>query len=126
MTEADAYITGDAGDGLFVLCGKLNEGVTVEQAQDALRHEVRLLAEEGVGDYELAKVVNKYESTFVLSQYKAADRALALCYYTWLGDAGLIDREPAEYAKVKADDLRQAAMQLFVPNHENRLIYLAK
>lgn len=126
MTEADAYITGDAGDGLFVLCGKLNEGVTAEQAQDALRHEVRLLAEEGVGDYELAKVVNKYESTFVLSQYKAADRALALCYYTWQGDTGLIDREPAEYAKVRADDLRQAAVQLFVPNHENRLIYLAK
>ena len=126
FVEADACITGDAGPGLMVLSGKLADGVTLDRGADALRREARLLAEEGVSDYELQKVQNKYENTFVYSQYKAADRALSLCYYTWLGDTGLVDREPQEYRRVTAADVQRAAREVFRPERENRLDYEAE
>ncbi len=123
MVEAEACITGDAGPGMLVLSGKLQPGVTPDQAAEALRHEALALTETSVSDYELQKVQNKYENTFVLSQYKAADRALALCHYTWLGDTDLVNREPEEYRRVTPDMLLEAAREVFTPQHENRLYY---
>ena len=123
FSSVDACITGDAGPGLMVLSGKLADGVSLDQGADALRREVRLLADEGPTEYELQKVQNKYENTFVYSQYKAADRALSLCYYTWLGDTDLVNREPQEYRRVTVDDIRRAAREVFRQERENRLDY---
>ena len=72
------------------------------------------------------KVQNRYENTYVYSQYRAADRAMGLCHYTWLGDTGLINREPDEYRRVTADDLQEAARQVFRSENENRLYYEAQ
>lgn len=123
LTEADACISGDAGPGLLLLSGKLRDGVTTEEAVEALRAEAYRLAQEGIDNHELQKVINKYENTFVFSQYKAADRALALCYYTWLGDTDLVNKEPAEYHRVTPALLQEAAQQVFTPRHENILYY---
>ena len=123
MTEADACITGDAGPGLMVLSGKLRDGVTADEAAAALRREAQQLATDGVSDYELQKVINKYENTFVFSQYKAADRALALCYYTWLGDTDLINSEPAAYRNITPVDIQEAAREVFCNHHENLMYY---
>ena len=124
LTEAEAAVTGEADPGLLVLSGKLRDGVSPDEAAEALRHEAHTLAEQGVGDYELRKVKNKYENTFVLSQYKAADRALALCHYTWLGDTGLVNREPEEYQRVTPETVQEAAAEVFRTNKENCLYYL--
>ena len=123
FVEADACISGDTGPGLMVLSGKVAAGVGTEEAVEALRGEAARMAAEGVSAYELEKVQNKYENTFVYSQYRAADRAQALCYYTWLGDTELVNREPAEYRRVTVDDIRQTAQELFVPEKENVLYY---
>ena len=123
FVEADACITGDAGPGLMVMSGKVADGVDCERAVAALREEAMLLAEEGLTGYELEKVQNKYENTFVYSQYKAADRAQALCYYTWLGDTDMVNREPEEYRKITVADIQQTAKELFVPQRENILYY---
>ena len=123
MTEADACISGEAGPGLLVLSGKLKEGVSADEAAEALRREARTLADEGVGDYELRKVQNKYENTFVFSQYKASDRALALCHYTWLGDTDLINQEPDEYRRITPAMIQETAREVFNPQHENLLYY---
>lgn len=123
LTEADAAISGDAAPGLMVLSGKVAPGHTAEEAVEALRGEARRLADDGVTDYELLKVQNKYENTFCMSQYKAQDRALALCHYTWLGDTELVNREPEEYRHVTADDIQRTAQELFVPWRENVLYY---
>ena len=123
MTETDACITGDTGPGLMVLSGKLSDGVTPDEAAEALRHEARRIANEGVSEYELQKVINKYENTFVFSQYKAADRALALCYYTWLGNTDLVNEEPAAYRRITPDMVQQAACEVFREDHENTMYY---
>lgn len=123
VSEADAYISGEAGPGLMVLSAKILPDVDVDEVADALRQEAYLLSEKGLTKNELEKVQNRYESTFVYSQYKAADRAMALCHYTWLGDTELVNREPEEYRKVTAEDVQRAASAVFRPEHENMLVY---
>lgn len=123
VTEADAYITGDAGPGLMVLSAKVREGVEPDTVVEALRQETKRLVDETINTYEWEKVLNKYESTFTFSQYRAADRARALCHYTWLGDTETVNREPEDYRHVTLTELREAAKRLFRPESENLLIY---
>lgn len=122
VTEADAYITGDAGPGLLVVSAKLKEGVEPDEVLAALRSEARRLTAEEMGRYELEKVQNKYETTFVYSQYKASDRAMSLCHYTWLGDTRLANSEPEAYRRLSAADLMLAARNTFLPERENVLV----
>ena len=127
MTEADAYLSGDNGPGLLVLGGTLAPGVTPEEGIEALRAEAANLTTATsplpVKPLELEKVQNKYENTFVFSQYRASDRALGLCHYTWLGDTSLVNREPELYRQVTLDDLQATAAKVFQPKNENILIY---
>lgn len=126
VSEADASITGDVGQGLLMVSAKVREGQRPDEVAEAIRREVNTLAESPVDEYELEMVVNRYESTFVFSQYKASDRAMGLCYYTWLGDTSLINREPDEYRKVTVEGVRSAAARLFRPENENLLIIKKK
>lgn len=126
VSEADACITGDAGQGLLMVSAKVREGENAEEVADMIRQEVRELVETPVDTYELEKVVNKYESTFVFSQYKASDRAMGLCYYTWLGDTSLVNREPETYRQITPDKLQSAARKLFREENENLLIIRKK
>lgn len=126
VSESDACITGDAGQGLLMVSAKVREGADPEEVVDTIRREVRDLVETPVDPYELEKVTNKYESTFVFSQYKASDRAMGMCYYTWLGDTSLVNREPELYRRVTPDSLQQAARRLFREENENLLIIRRK
>ena len=124
LTEVDACITGDAGPGLLILSGKVQPSVSPDKVADVFRREAQRMTEETVDDYELQKVINKYENTFVFSQYKASDRALELCHYTWLGDTDLINREPEEYRRITPSMVQEAATEVFNPRKENCLFYL--
>lgn len=126
VSEVDASITGDAGQGLLMVSAKLREGVNPDEVADAIRNEVRRLAEEPVDSYELEKVVNRYESTFLFSQYKASDRAMGLCYYTWLGDTSLANSDPELYRTITPESLQRAAQRLFKEENENLLIIKKK
>ena len=119
MSEADAYLSGDCGPGLLILSGTLTQGVTPEDGIEALREMATGLS--SLTTRELQKVQNKYENTFVFSQYKASDRACGLCHYTWLGDTSLVNREPIMYRSITLDDMRNAASTVFQPQKENIL-----
>jgi predicted Zn-dependent peptidase len=124
--EADACITGDVGQGLLLVSAKVREGEDPDEVADTIRKEVHRLSEESVDPYELEKVTNRYESTFVFSQYKASDRATGLCYYTWLGDPSLVNREPEMYRRVTPEKVQRAARRLFREESENLLIIRKK
>jgi len=112
FTEINAYITGDLGPGLFVVSGRLREGVEFEQAEHAVDEEIRQLQESLIGSHELEKVANKFENTFVYSQLKSSDRALSLCYFEMIGQPDLINHEPDCYRKVTAEDISRVAQRL--------------
>lgn len=121
FSEINAYITGDLDPGLFVVSGKLNDGVAVEQGEAAIADEIERLREQPADSLEIEKVANKFENTFVYSQYKSSDRALSLCYYEMLGDTDLANTEPEHYRRITATDLTRVA-QTLVPERCSTLI----
>lgn len=112
LTELNAYITGDLGPGLFVVTGKLRPGVDSAQAEAVVREELDRLAAEPPTPREVEKVANRYENTFVYSQYKASDRAFSLCFYEMVGDVELVNREPENYRALRPGDYQRVAARL--------------
>ena len=112
FSEINAYITGDLGPGLFAVSGKLCDGVEFAQAEEVIDTEIARLCREAVTPEEVEKVTNKYENTFLFSQYKANDRALSLGYYEMIGDPELVNEEPSHYRRTTAEDVMRVARTL--------------
>ncbi len=123
FSELNAYITGDRDQGLFVIDGRLQPGFSLERAEAAVWQQLDEIKSTPISDYELAKVVNKFESTFAFSQYKATDRASNLCYYEWLGHTDWVNDEPLLYRPATPDDLLRVANNCFQPQRANVIHY---
>lgn len=121
FSEIDAYLTGELDPGLFVVSGKMQEGVTSERAERAIDEEIAKLQVQPISEKELEKVANKFENTFVYSQYKTADRAHNLCYFEMIGAPELVNTEPECYRHVGTADLQRVAQSL-TPERSSTLI----
>lgn len=123
FTSVDAYLTGDVEEGLFVVVGYIAEGVTVEQAEEALWNEVSALKVEPVSDYELQKVKNKFEVNTIFGELNVMNKAMNLGYYDMIGDIEYINRELECYKSITKDEVAAVAELLFVKERSSTLIY---
>ncbi len=126
FTEINAFITGDLDKGLFIVSGKLMEGVSMKTAESAIEEELQKLQNELVLNEELEKVKNKVESNLVFSRLSALHKAMNLGYYEMLGDAGLFNQEIDKYRQVTRENILETSQQLFAPHRKNTLYYLSK
>jgi len=124
FSDVHAYITSSIDEGLFVIEGKLVEGVSVATAETAIWKELEKIKEELITVDELTKVQNKSESIMVFSELNLLDKAMNLAYYELLGDADLLNTEIDRYLAVTAEQIQQAAQQIFVKEQCSILYYL--
>jgi predicted Zn-dependent peptidase len=126
FTELNAYVMGDFDKGLFVVSGKIAEGVKIEDAEKAVITELEKLKTETVPSDELQKCKNKIESTLTFSETDVLTKATNLAISELLGDADLINQEIDRYAEVTAEKIKEQANIIFNENNCSTLHYLAK
>lgn len=126
FTSIDAYVSGTLDTGMFVVEGKLRDGVTPLEGEQAIREELERIAGEGPGAEELDKVKNKFVTSLNFSKSDLMNRAVSLCYHEMLGDADGINREEAEYLAVNATDISAFARDYLTRERSNVLYYLKK
>jgi len=126
FSDINAYISSSLDPGLFVVEGKLVEGITTEQAEQAIWKELNQLKAELVTDNELTKVKNKVESVVVFSEMSLLDKAMNLAYYELLGDAALLNKEAGEFLKVTAEDIQRISNNTFKKESSSTLYYLTE
>ena len=124
FSDVHAYITSSLDEGLFVIEGKLSEGVSVAAAEAAVWLELDKIAAEEVTETELTKVKNKSESIMVFAEMSLLDKAMNLAYYELLGDAADLNTEIDKYLAVTAAKIQYAAQQTFVREQCSTLYYL--
>lgn len=123
FSDIDASITGDIDPGLFVITGRINKGVAIEEADAALRRETEALGEQPVDPDELNKVLNKFESNHLFSNIDYLSKATHLAQYELTGKAEDINDEVTGYRRITPDDLQQAARRLFRDSNSSTLYY---
>lgn len=125
FTDINAYQSGDIDEGLFVVSGRLNKGVTFEQAEEAINVQLQLLVDKPIEISELQKLKNKIESTMVFGEMNILNRAMNLAYAELLGDAANVNTEIDRYHAVTTDDLQRVAAKVFAPTNSSTLYYKA-
>ncbi|MNI69554.1 Peptidase M16 inactive domain protein [compost metagenome] len=126
FSELNAYVMGSIDNNLFVIEGKPSEGISLEEAENAVWAELDLLKKELVSNAELEKVKNKMESTNVFAELSILDKAMNLAFHELLGDADGINTEVSKYLAVTAEQVRQQAQAIFNPENASILMYKAQ
>src|SRR5690606_10265719 len=75
FSNINCYHTGSLDPGLLVVEGKIVEGKTIEEANDAVEAELQRLCDEGVTDAELEKARNKVETMVAFEDMSLLSRA---------------------------------------------------
>lgn len=112
FSAVNAYISGEAGEGLFVLTGRLMPGVTAQEAEAALIAQLEEMASVEVSDYELQKVRNKAAANDRFGQMGSLNRAMNLAYYEFLGSAELINQQVERHHAVGKAQMSAACRAL--------------
>lgn len=126
FTEINAFISGDIDNGLFILSGRYSQGVEIQKGEEAIWEELEKIKSDNIDDYEFQKVKNKFESTYTLSQIKTLDRAMNLCYFEYLGDIDLINKEVDNYSALEKEFIQSLAKNTFIKEKSNTLYYLTE
>lgn len=126
FSSIDASITGDIDAGLFLVNGRLNKGVSLQQADEAIEKELSLLVEESIPEREIRKWVHKFETGYLFSNMSYVDKAANLAYYELIDRAEAIDEEVEKYHRITSDTLRSAAQSIFKATNASTLYYKAR
>lgn len=113
FSTIDAYISGSIDAGLLQISGKPAPGVSLEQAEAAVKKELKALTESTIDAQELEKVKNKFESTQVFSNINYLNVATNLAWFELIGKVEDIDHEVERYRAVTAEQLMQVARKTF-------------
>lgn len=116
----DAYISGTRDAGLLHISGKPSAGVSLEQAEAAVRKELQELQQVAMEEQELEKVKNKFESTQIFGNINYLNVATNLAWFELTGQAEDIDREVERYRAVTAERLKTVAQETF--REENSVV----
>ena len=112
VSEIGAYITGSVDNGLLIISGKLNDGVSFNMLDRALWQELEKLGSEKMTESELDRLMIKIRTAKEFQEQGLLNRAMNLCYFELLGDANGINEEGEIYASIKPDHLKQAAKKI--------------
>ncbi len=116
VSEIGAYITGSLDDGLLVISGKLNDGITFQQLDEALWEELDKMKSYPLPIEELKRLKVKLKTSREFEEQGLLNRAMNLCQFELLGDANGINEEAAIYDAIQPIHLQEMAIQLFQQN----------
>ena len=126
FTDISAYVMGDFDKGLFVISGKIPDGVSMEDAENGIFDEIKKIKNEFVAVEELQKCKNKIESSVTFSETDVLTKATNLAISELLGNADLINQEIEKYSYVTAEKIKAQANEILNESNCSTLYYLAK
>lgn len=124
FSSANAYITGDLDNGLFVITGKLLPNSTMELAEKAIDDEIALI-KKSIDDYELEKVKNKVESVHIFSEMNVLNKAMNLAFHELINNIEFINEEVEKYRVVNKEQIQSIANEILTTKNSSTLHYLA-
>lgn len=125
--QASSFDLGNEEPGLAIMLGIANMGVKAEDLEKALLDEIEKVKKETISTEEYQKLQNQAENDFIEQNQKDIGVATNLAtYYTFQGNANLINTELERYKKVTKEDIKRVANKYLTK--ENRLVvyYLPK
>jgi predicted Zn-dependent peptidase len=109
-SEIGAYITGSMDNGLLVISGKLNDGISFEMLDKALWEELDKLKSHPITETELDRLMIKIKTSKEFQEQGLLNRAMNLCNFELLGDANGINEEHDIYNAIRPSHIQETAI----------------
>ncbi|TRX62766.1 insulinase family protein [Fulvivirga sp. M361] len=122
----NAHVTGSIDPGLLVISGKLNQGIHIAQAEQAVWQVIDELKMNRVTEKELIKVKNQAESTLLFAEVEILNRAVSLAMASLSGDINTVNREVDKIRNVTSDSVTRTFDELLTPANASVLHYLSE
>ncbi|MDR0368230.1 MAG: insulinase family protein, partial [Bacteroidales bacterium] len=100
FSSINASVSGTFDEGLFYICGYPVDGVSLEQAEQAILEELAQLKAALIDDYELEKVKNRVKTLLYYAELQVQDKAMNLSIAETMDNAQLINEEEERYNRV--------------------------
>lgn len=123
FSDINAFISGDIDAGMFIIIGKLLDGIDLKIAEESILEQLNELVSGIIDEQELQKVKNKAEAHLSFTSSSILSKAMNLGYFEMLGDATFINMEMERYNSVNLDKVISCSGGLFNQNKQNTLIY---
>ena len=125
--QAASFDLGNEEPGLAIMLGIASMGVKPEVLETAMLDEIEKVKKNGISEEEYKKLENQAENDFVEQNQKDLGVATNLAtYYTFQGNADLINTELNHYKKVTRDDIKKVANKYFTKENRVVIYYLPK
>lgn len=123
FSTLSAYNMGTVDPGMLVISGRVNEGISAQDAEyevDQILHE---LLREGPRAEELQKVKNLAISSIAFGDVEVINRAMNLAFASLSGDADLVNREEELINRVTREDVMRLADEILQERNASTLYY---
>jgi zinc protease len=115
------------GTDLLVVDVTARPGVSAEQLEQEVAHEIDALARDGIDAAELERAVALVQTSFVSSMQQAGERADRLSMFaTYFGEPALVNQEVERYQAVTVADVNRFANEHLGENNRASLLYVPR
>jgi zinc protease len=126
FNSISASTTSSLDPGLLLIKGNLNPGVTLEEADEAVKEVLEKIVAGGATDEEVTKVKNQTEATLAFSEVELLNRAMNLAFAANAGNVEWANEDAEIIRKMTSEDLHQAAKNILRPENGSTLYYRAE
>ncbi len=113
VSEIGAYITGSLDDGLLMISGKLNDGVSFEQVDVEIWKIIDEFVSREMSVVELERLNIKIRTAREFQDQGLLNRAMNLCHFELLGDAGGINEDLMVYQSITPKHISTLGKSIF-------------
>jgi zinc protease len=121
FSSISAYITGSIDDGLFVISGHLQKGITFQEAETAIWSEIEKISTHPMDENELIKVKNKHKTGKVFSEQSLLNRVMNIAFFENLGMLNELNNELEKYDEITAADIQKFSKAVFLKTNQSIL-----
>lgn len=126
FSDINAFTMESFDPGLFIITGKLSEGVAMEAGDKAIQEELSKVITEKVKHNEIEKARNKTESALIFGEMSILNKAMNLAIFELLGGAEEANKEVEKFFKVNEDNMLSEASSVLSENNCSTIYYRSK
>lgn len=123
FASISAYVLGSVDPGLLMFSGKMESGVTSEEAEQALDEELSLFLSSEISESSLQKIKNQGEAMKSYESIQLLNRVFNLAYYASLGNPDLYMAEFENKSKITAEEISNWAKKTLVEEKSSVIHY---
>jgi zinc protease len=123
FTSLSSFVMGTIDPGLFIISGRVKDGVHLEYAEEEVDKIVTSVREQGVQEVELQKVKNQSETSYEFDEVEVLNRAMNLAFASLSGNTNRVNEERVSIEKISTADLQRAATTILREENASVMYY---